>query len=1600
MFFILIFLLVPLTATKQLSADELPVGLATESLKTWAEMLKLFARDAAMRGDIQAHDTLLKEADALSKMTLAASCLAKIADQLDSSALKKDIETLAGLRNDLARAKGIIENEGTVKADESVLRSISQADSTTTSFLINLREPVIYGGFECAKQYALDTAVSSYLHMITAGKPIAGGATIVFTPLFLAGATVALLWNVVVNAGELTRVAVKTMPQLTQAIREGPNSMDTKTERAMFGSYALERPPTPLKQGKCPYMKTIYSFLRNGLWKNEGDFQWWENYVTRWKLNFRWLIFPQGPREYVVAPQVTFQNGQMRIYLFFYASTRQSPNEFIVDVILRFDDGRSVRALKYNAREFDAYHLYGFVDLGKPTKPPAAIPLVTIPLSRFDKRPTEIEFRFESSNAVREPQRTEDGDLGCMINGQRLRTTRVIGNPISVTLYPTGRLVSETTTIIEKSHTGRAISFDLRFVNDVQGCPPRQACRTIRGVKLHPSDLILDVSKSPNRKPSSISSRNIHCFEPGAIEVGVPKTVQCMLDVPTGAATGLYRGKILVTASNANALLIPMEVQVEPGPPPSPRSLQTSVLSKDQIKLSWKYTDLGAPLDGFHVYRCKRTHAGACLNKPFQKLTNLGDVGPQERTFIDTGLEPDTRYCYQVSAFNDVGESRSTISCAQTEKAPSDTAAPALIRDFQASDQQNRKSTLTWTNPSTSDLAEVMVRRKLDQYPTSHTDGEPLSSAVMAACNRGRGISHQPSARNTCVDQGLVNGKLYYYAVFGRDRAGNWNHRVEEGKNADTAVPGPATPASENMIRLLKLEFGPPSGTMWTVSKEDRIMIHISLRVRYSLVNSGTIAIGYTTPREEGYLAERNVSAGSALEATLTAQIAFVGDKGRCPTFASKADLCLEVRDGDTLELYPALRVGGITIRAKSRKVSYSFSVPESPEEGCRVPSPDYPTIQAALDDKACEIINIAEGTYRERSPIIDQWIMDQPPDGRAALLALEKQFDFLVISRDVTLQGAGSNKTILKSGIFALYPEMLQNPELPIQNKKAFTVIVRDLRIQRRDKFLHHSDVKDVENALTNELWWGVVTTAPAKVILENVVITFSDIAILGQATIQRSRLTRNIVGIAALDSSGSAKTNVLIVDSEISRNILGGIVSDIFFGAAPDITIQRSRIVSNGVGFIFHSNSRNQVVIRNSEISNSLGLGSFLNVSAVPDVDIGDGIIAASNSTLEIYNSRIHDNRDYGIRLWMKDCRFSLTANNASTTTSLALPHVDKEDLDATRITENEFFVFTRRVPGKVTSSETFEVLDEIQAKVDLELATIAAEVPPEFTLVEGTPIAFVQGLSAGQTFRNSYRLRAPNQQGTFILPAGARGKPTGAPSQSLSGDLSIIVTTSPPVNQQPIAKFTFSPSAEIGVRENIAFDGTASTDSDGMITDYHWDFGDGTTLSGPDKAIVTHAYEAFGTFKVSLVVVDDQGTASEPTYAMISVSEFRGGSFRGEIKGRGNQVFRNGKGAICPLDYTLPFGFISAANSTAVTYTPFVPSIEEAQEIQIRIFDLAGRTVFRTDWVPKRFIWKGIDTRGNPLANGVYLYVLTIRTIDGRIVRTEVKKMVLLR
>jgi photosystem II stability/assembly factor-like uncharacterized protein len=94
-------------------------------------------------------------------------------------------------------------------------------------------------------------------------------------------------------------------------------------------------------------------------------------------------------------------------------------------------------------------------------------------------------------------------------------------------------------------------------------------------------------------------------------------------------------------------------------------------------------------------------------------------------------------------------------------------------------------------------------------------------------------------------------------------------------------------------------------------------------------------------------------------------------------------------------------------------------------------------------------------------------------------------------------------------------------------------------------------------------------------------------------------------------------------------------------------------------------------------------------------------------------------------------------------------------------------------------------------------------------------------------------------------------------------------------PPANQPPVVSFTFG---ALGL--SVVFT-DQSSDADGSIVSWLWDFGDGTGSSEPSP---THVYASANTYIVRLTVTDDDGT--ESTTGRIVVAQPGPGGTFGEL------------------------------------------------------------------------------------------------------------------
>jgi len=172
-------------------------------------------------------------------------------------------------------------------------------------------------------------------------------------------------------------------------------------------------------------------------------------------------------------------------------------------------------------------------------------------------------------------------------------------------------------------------------------------------------------------------------------------------------------------------------------------------------------------------------------------------------------------------------------------------------------------------------------------------------------------------------------------------------------------------------------------------------------------------------------------------------------------------------------------------------------------------------------------------------------------------------------------------------------------------------------------------------------------------------------------------------------------------------------------------------------------------------------------------------------------------------------------------------------------------------------------------------------------------------------------------------------------------------ITATTTPPTNNPPNAEFTFSP-LDPEIDETVTFT-DESTDSDGTIVSWAWNFGDGATSTQQNP---THIYTSAATYTVTLTVTDNNG-ATNYIERPITVTE------------------------------TTP---ANTAPTAAFTYLPTNPAVGEQVTFTDASTDPDGTIV---SWA-----WDFGDSETSPLQNpthtytsaGIYTVNLTVTDDDG--------------
>lgn len=161
-------------------------------------------------------------------------------------------------------------------------------------------------------------------------------------------------------------------------------------------------------------------------------------------------------------------------------------------------------------------------------------------------------------------------------------------------------------------------------------------------------------------------------------------------------------------------------------------------------------------------------------------------------------------------------------------------------------------------------------------------------------------------------------------------------------------------------------------------------------------------------------------------------------------------------------------------------------------------------------------------------------------------------------------------------------------------------------------------------------------------------------------------------------------------------------------------------------------------------------------------------------------------------------------------------------------------------------------------------------SASSDPDGTIADPAGYSWVWGDNTangtGQSTSHVY-----NSAGNYTLSLSVTDNDGSISSKSVQ-----IAVTDPGANQAPNASFTATPTS--GTEDLlVTLNATGSSDADGTIADYSWNWGDSTALGS--GAQPTHTYTTPGVFTIVLTVTDDDG-ATDTATTNITVNAAGGG------------------------------------------------------------------------------------------------------------------------
>lgn len=390
---------------------------------------------------------------------------------------------------------------------------------------------------------------------------------------------------------------------------------------------------------------------------------------------------------------------------------------------------------------------------------------------------------------------------------------------------------------------------------------------------------------------------------------------------------------------------------------------------------------------------------------------------------------------------------------------------------------------------------------------------------------------------------------------------------------------------------------------------------------------------------------------------------------------------------------------------------------------------------------------------------------------------------------------------------------------------------------------------------------------------------------------------------------------------------------------------------------------------------------------VLTVPAGSLYSGIVArgdaATGFTKDLYAAQIATNNT--VNLYRKNAGSWTQLESASAPIAAGTPYTLKLKISGSNpvnlevsLNGNALFSFSDSTPSRLLSGMAGIENYDSNVKYDrFTVSAIGSTVPPQLQAITVTPPnptiqtgatqAFTatghfsdgstQNLTASVTWASSNTAVAtisnqPGSQGraTGVAAGGATISATD-PASNISGSTGLTVTAA--ANQAPIARIAANPTSGT-VPLTVHFDGSTSSDPDGVIASYAWSFGDGSNGTG---ATTDHTYTTAGTYTARLTVTDNQGAQATAQISVTVNGASGGGPLFTDDFNRTSGLGSNwsGHGGSFTTDGTF------AVSQGSANWAAVVPDVgTDDYTVQARLI------------VPAGSLYSGIVARGN-LATG---------------------------